>query len=237
LFLIRRVLRDGPATIFFNSSLGYVTCAALGGVIYAGLKKIKAFLVPGIWFISLVFMFNFASSSFTFYRPLVLFDRYLYPLLFPAVLIAAGFIDALVPRMHLFGWENWKRLLAAALMIGGVGFACIKGFDENLKKGIGSPVERIVSQMLSPEDELLTDVRTAWVLNYFWDYPEKTGVRDFEGISTQEVPPSVHVLINRDRIEFLQSAYGYAFPEFCENIPTHWILEWSGNRAELFRIP
>jgi len=234
--LIRRIFVKGPLTLFLNPSFGYVTGAALISTIYAVLKKKRAFLIPGIWFVSLALMLNFSSSSLSVYRPLVLFDRYVYPLLFPSVLLTAGLMSNLLSKQ-----ENRESKIPPKLNMGGVlviciSCACLWGLYKAVDMGIGSPVERQVSHIISPQDRILTDSRTAWVLSFFWKYPQKVLTSDFEGMKTNEVPEGVYVLINRNRLNFLRGAYNYVFPEFVEDKPEHWQLRWSADGAELYWI-
>jgi len=234
--LIRRIFWKGPLVLFLNSSFGYVTGVALISTIYAVLKKKRAFFIPGVWFLSLALMLNFSSSSIGFYRPLVLFDRYLFFLLFPSVLLAAGLVfdlfskqkprESKIPTNLLFG-----GLVAICLFVG-----CFLGIYKTIDRGIGSPVERQVSHIISPKDITLTDTRTAWVLNFFWKYPQTVLTKDFEGMETDKVPERVFVLINRKRLNFLNEAYNYVFPEFIKNIPEHWLLKWSADGAELYWV-
>jgi hypothetical protein len=97
-------------------------------------------------------------------------------------------------------------------------------------------VEREVSRIISPQDRTLTDSRTTWVLNFFWEYPQEVLTEDFEGMKSDEVPEGVFVLINRNRLNFLKGAYNYSVPEFVEDRPAHWLLKWSGNGAALYWI-
>jgi 4-amino-4-deoxy-L-arabinose transferase-like glycosyltransferase len=234
--IIKRIFWRGPLTLFLNPSLGYVTGVALFVAVYAVLKKKRAFFIPGIWFVSLALMMNFSSSSLSSYRPLVLFDRYLYPLLFPSVLLTAGVISDLFS-----GWKKRTPKLPPHAILGGLlilcmSCGCLLGVYKAVDKGIGSPVEREVSRILSPQDRALTDSRTAWVLNFFWGYPQKVLTEDFEGMKSDEVPEGVFVLINRNRLNFLNRAYNYGVPEFVEDRPARWVLKWSGNGAALYWI-
>jgi 4-amino-4-deoxy-L-arabinose transferase-like glycosyltransferase len=236
--VLERIFKDGPIIILKNRNFGWVPGVAMLAIGYAAFRRLHSFLFPGLWFLSLAFMFNFGSTSFQFYEPFLLIDRYLYPLLLPAVVLTAGLINLLIPsrcsvkkeidRERLF----WGGALAACII-----FICLFDVYGNIRTGIGSPVERRISHMLGPGDPIYTDSRTASVLNFFWKYPKEARTRDFEGMGINDVPRGVYVLINRNRIEFLNSLYGNGLPKFYENIPNDWLLKWGGNRAELYWVP
>ncbi|MFC2164541.1 ArnT family glycosyltransferase [Acidobacteriota bacterium] len=231
--LIKRIFWKGPFILFLNPTFGFVTGAALISAIYAVVKKKRAFLIPGIWFLSLAIMLNFSSSSLSFYRPLVLFDRYVYLLIFPAVLLTAGLLYDLLSKQKPRESKISTKLLFGGLLAIGLFVGCFLGIYRTIDRGIGSPVERQVSHIISPQDRILTDTRTARVLNFFWKYPQTVLTKDFEGMKTEDVPGGVFVLINRNRLNFLKTAYNYVFPEFIENRPEHWLLKWSTDGAEL----
>lgn len=239
LWLIKRTLRDGPAAIFLTHNFGMVTVVALIALVYAAFRKLRPFLLPGIWFISLILMFNFASSTFESYRPLTpLAGRYLYLILFPAVILTAGFIDVLAGRGSALQdeLERERRFWGAVLSVG-VLFMCLWGIYGNVKGGVRSPVERRVARMLSPSDPVYTDRRTVSVLKFFWKYPNVIRTVDFERMRNVQVPRNVYILINHDRGDFLNRGYGYVLPEFYEHPPKEWLVKWKGHRAELFWVP
>ena len=219
--------------------MGFVTGVAMLAVGYALFRRLRPFILPGIWFLFLAIMFNFGSSSLQSYKPFFLDYRYIYPLLLPAVILSAGLIDVLIPSHGLPKQETGrKRLLCGGTLVVCIALACLVGIYGNIfRQGISSPVERTVSRMLKPDDPLYTDSRTAWVLNFFWKYPKEARTKDFAGMGIDEIPTEVYVLINRERVKFLNSNYGYVPPKFYDDVPRHWLLKWRGNHAELYWIP
>ena len=234
--LAARLLRDGPATTFADADLGFVTVAAALAAVYAAWKRLRSFLFPGLWFLSLVFMFDCASSSLSSYRPLTPAGRELYPLLLPAVALTAGFIETLLgangsPLDELARERRfWGAVIAA-----GVALTCATGLYRNVRLGIGSPVERSIATVISPRDPVYTDSRTAEVMKFFWHYPETTRTSDFEHLRVDQVNPGAYVLINRSRVEILNEFYGYVPPDFYAKPPSEWEATWRGDRAELYR--
>lgn len=239
LALVKRLLK-GPLIIFANTNFGLVTLSALVACGYAAFRRMKQFAFLGLWFISLVLMFNFASSSLTSYRPLPLFDRYMYMLLFPAVLLTAGLIDALISSRQGFRGElESEKFFWGSTVAIGIAVVCLLGFLSNFRSGAGpaSPVERVVGNILRPTDTVYTDSRTARVLEFFWGYPKKPHTVDFEGMETKDISTGSFVLINRRKVDFLGFAYGYKAPKFYREAPSHWRLKWKESKAELYEIP
>jgi 4-amino-4-deoxy-L-arabinose transferase-like glycosyltransferase len=236
--LFVRLARDGPVAIFLDRELGMVTSAAGLAAIYATRGRLRPFLFPAVWFLSLALMFNFASTSLFAYQPLFLTGSYLYPVLMPAVALTAGLIDVLLgpegTSSSEVGRERrfWGAVVAAAVVL-----ACCGGIYHDLRAGPGSPVERELASRLSPADPIETDSRTASVLRFFWRYPATTNLHDFEHLREDEVPPGSLVLLNRMREDALRQDYGYDLPDFYARPPRSWVLEWSGSGAELYRNP
>ncbi|MCK4822297.1 hypothetical protein KA005_41425, partial [bacterium] len=101
-------------------------------------------------------------------------------------------------------------------------------------KSQGSPVARRVSRLLTPQDPVYTDSRTAWVLNFFWKYPEQTRTTDFAGMRAEDIPENTYVLINPARLTFMHHNYGYKIPKFIGHIPKGWELKWQYDQARLY---
>lgn len=235
--VVRRVFIDGPKAIFVNYRyFGLVTATAVLAIGYAAFRRLRSFLFIAFWFISLAFMFNFASSSLQSYIPLVLLDRYLYPLLFPAVLLTAGLIDVLITSRGSWRQEiNHERSFWGMVIVIVVIFICLSGIYRNF--GLGIPTERAISRMLAPKDIIYTDSRTASILRFFWKYPQKNGISDFECMAIEDIPKGAYVLINRGIADSLNSNYGYMLPKFYTDLPNHWVLKWSSGQAELYWVP
>ena len=232
--LLKRLLIEGPQKIFFYKSYAMVTGTAALACIYGLSKKPRVFAIVGSWFLSLAFMFNFASTSLHAYTPLVLRDRYMYSLLFPAIICVAGGLNLLVPKRETFQGKNLLRLFIASscvLIIGGFSIYKIQGM---ILKNQGSPTARRVSHLLTPQDPVFTDSRTAWVLIFFWGYPAQTKTTDFEGKMAEDIPENAYILINPTRLTFLHRNYGYEIPVFTENIPEDWELKWQYDQARLY---
>lgn len=235
--LLRRLFREGPLTLFASPTFGGVTAAAVPGIVLALRWRHPGLLVASAWFVSLALMFNFASASLTQYQPLVLFDKYLYPVLFPAVLLLAGLLDQLLVRAGEEPAVRTARLIQAGSMAALVGGGCLLGTARNVVAGPKNRAERRLAQLIPPETPLYTDRRTLRILEFFWGYPKVTGGRDFQGMTPEAVPPGSRVLINPDKLRFLQGNYDYLVPSFCEQVPPRWELAHASGRAALYRTP
>lgn len=222
-----RLFLLGPKTILLNPHFGLVTLTALGAAVLALGRKGRGFLFPSFWFLSLLLMFNFSSARFTAYEPLVLFHRYLYPMLLPAVILNAGVLSLLLRsrRPYYFLAILLSMLLALPCL---AGVAVLK-----VKRGIRSPVERELARTLSPRDRIFTDSRTLEAMQFFWAYPEEHRMLDFEGMGTGDIPPDSYILFNPDREKFLERIHGYRSPSVSGLVPAGWELRWEGHNASL----
>jgi 4-amino-4-deoxy-L-arabinose transferase-like glycosyltransferase len=233
----RRVLKDGPQILLLSAPLGGITLAALFAVTYAWLRRLEALTYPAIWFLSLLLLFDFGSTSLKLYRPLVLYPEYLYPLLLPATVLSAGLLDALLPRRRpRRGSVEIERAFFAMVMLLFVLLTSLRGLYWVSFRTPESPVERVVYRRLSPRDTIYTDARTASVLRFFWKYPAESHFVNFEGMATARVPSGVHVLINRHRMDFLAGTYGVRPPEFYTTVPPHWRETWKAPGATLYWV-
>ena len=230
----RRILITGPHIIFATP----IFIFALMAVVYAIWTKRKDFGFVALWFLSLAGLYNFGSTSLNHYSPLTLADRYLYPLLFPAVILASGLLAILFKdagqdnrefsRKRIF----WGAALAALLLL-----QCLLPYRGMVQAGMHSQTERVISQILTPTGPLYTDSRTSWVLDYFWHYNKATHTHDFTGMLAKDIPAGSFVLINKERVEFLKSLYNYVPPQFYTAPPKSWINKWHSDSADLYQTP
>jgi hypothetical protein len=231
----RRLFIDGPRAILFNDNLGFVTTASALSIGYAVINRVRTHVFLIAWFLSLVFMFNFGSSSLKTYQPIVLFDRYLYPVLLPAILLAAWFISFLLMPNQPAGLKRdrlfWGGVLATAILA-----ASGLGIYHYMKEGVNSPVQRAVANLVNPHDTLYSDKQTPAVLNFLWGYPKITHFCNFRGLKSDQVPAGAYVLIDRKWAMFVSSHYGETLPEFFEHAPKSWATEWSGRDAVLYLV-
>ena len=226
--------------ILLNTEFGFVTSIALLGVAYAAFRKESSALFVSLWFLYHILIFNFGSHSIQSYMPLPIagWPRYLYPVILPAVLLVAALLDSLLPARRnveaSVASERafWGTALVLVLVLG-----AMHGLYRNIKDSDVSRVERKVANMISPDTVLYTDARTAWVLSFFWSYPDDNRTVDFSGMEWAEIPEGSYVLLNPRSVEIISHYYGYKPPSFYYRPPPTWVLEWQGSSAALFRVP
>ena len=91
--------------------------------------------------------------------------------------------------------------------------------------------------MVTPDALVYTDVRSAAVLKLFWKYSSQLRMHEFSGMGADDIPAGAYVLINRGRVDWINSKYGYSLPQFYKNIPDHWMLKLDKARAQLYWVP
>ena len=234
----RRIFVTGPKTILTNYQLGLVPLVALLAVGYFFWTRQKGFSLPAFWFLALAGFYNFGSTSIHRYSPLLLANRYLYILIFPAVILVAGWLavlfnDNVLEQRHLTRERRFWGVTLVALLL----FKCMLPYREMLDSGRGSQVERAVSRLIPTSAPLYTDWRTPRVLEFFWRFKPATDVHDFAGMRAEEIPPGSLVLINRTKVESLKGMYSYKPPRFYSEIPKTWINRWHSDKGDLYLVP
>ena len=246
--ILRRLVLYGPMTIFLNSQFLYLPLFAAIVVLHAIYWRNKSFLIPGVWFVSLVLMFNFSTSSLKSYIPLVLFDRYLYPVLLPATILAAGFVAALFNGNNALQNEYTRRekvfwgtvIVLSLLLVGGYKNYSNRKWYPGWISGV-----KIVSGLITPSDRLYTDILSIHGLEFFWGYPEQMNTVNFEDMdASSEITQDSYVLINTKYLDWLSSKAGwwptknddYRKPEFYNLAPPSWEGIWGDDDATLYFV-
>jgi hypothetical protein len=210
----------------------------------------KDFLIPSLWLFTLLLMYNFASSSGTYYAPLALFNRYLYPIAFPAIILTAAFIEQLLfnrdkDSARLFKERFfWGCFIVIFLVVFG-GYQSLN-IVRSAKIPMGWANEgKIISNILLPSNRIYTDNLSIKAIEFYWKYPERMGAIDFE-----EMPVSTalsngsHIFIHKRAVNWLEINEGmwltksttYHKPYFYENIPESWKIVWQNSNATLYRV-
>jgi len=249
--LMKRLLIVGPQRIFLNVQLLHLPLIGVIASLYAFYWRDKCFLIPSLWLLTLCFMFNFSTSHFSYYAPLALFERYLYPICFPAVILAAGFFNKLcfkekqnashgLERERLF----WGMVLAVALILI-AGYQTVNTIRYAMYPKGWAPEARIISNVLKPSDRVYADILSVKALEFFWGYPEEVGTIDFEDMKlSHEVSNGSFVFVHPVALEWLETNAGmwvgkgpvYNKPNFVANRPSSWKLVWEKNNARLYHV-
>ena len=236
--LLARLFRDGPETILLNTRFGLVTALALLAVCYGVFRGVRSYAFVGVWFLYHVLVFNFGSHSLRSYMPLPMYDRYLWSLLLPAMLLTAAFVDDVYRSGKTAAGTRqsdnvfWAGMLAAVLALG---FA--HGIYRNFKDAPTFGVEKALSRLLTPDTAVFADGITLSRLRFFWGYPERTHWVEFGGLQARDIPNGAYVLVNPKRAEILLQL-GWRPPEFFyRDVPTVWVPTWENPPARLYRVP
>jgi len=233
-----RLFRDGPETILLSTRFGLVTAVATLAVGYALYKGLRSYAFVGAWFVYHALIFNFGSHSLRSYMPLPTSDRYLWPLLLPAMLLTAAFIDTLLEdRRRGSRWRDTDGVFWAGTLVLVLALGFAHGIYRNFKEESAFGVEKALSRMLGPETPVFADGITLAGLRFFWAYPQGTRLVEFGGMRTQEIPNGAYVLINPRRAA-VRVQQGWKPPEFFyEDVPATWIRTWESSSARLYLVP
>jgi 4-amino-4-deoxy-L-arabinose transferase-like glycosyltransferase len=233
LHLLRILLFSRPRALLLAPELSAIGAIALVACLWALLRRIPGMGWPALWFVSCVIMFDAASADLTHYRLLPIIPRYAYLMLLPAVVCIAGVLSRLSKSAPAAILLQRRIAVGAVMGILVIGFV-VQSFVTN--RGLASPVERRVAQIVKPMEALYTDSRTAWMLQFFWHYPRGNATDDFEALEANKIPAGSYVLINPERLDLLTGAYHYHPPRFIGNIPPHWQSIWHYQAAVLYRV-
>jgi hypothetical protein len=245
----KRLLIDGPALLLLQYDFLFVPLIGLIAVFHGWYSKDRRFLVPSLWLVTLLFMFNFSSTSLSSYMPLPLFHRYFYLAIFPAVLLAAGLLGRLVfergeelqddaRRERRF----WGLLVGIALLLSGGYY--VQGALRSSPSAWAEEV-RTLSSKIVPSSPLYADTLSLRGLEFFHGYPGRTEWKDLSSVgSADQIRPGSLVLVNRAYVEWLNRnagmwlspKTGYAHHALYENPPPLWKRIWQSENARLYLV-
>jgi hypothetical protein len=104
---------------------------------------------------------------------------------------------------------------------------------------------RALKDLVKPAERSYTDPISMRGLEFFWGYPDKMHLADFEGLrSTDEIGYGSIVFSNRWYLEWLDinagmwlsKASGYEEPHFISNPPASWRTVWKNENATVYRV-
>lgn len=233
-----RLFRDGPETILLSTRFGLVTAVAALAVGYAVFKGLRSYAFVGAWFVYHGLVFNFGSHSLRSYMPLPTSDRYLWPLLLPAMLLTAAFVCTILDSRRKPGrWRDTDNIFWAGTLLLVLALGFVHGLYRNFKEESAFGVEKALSRMLRSETPLFSDGITLAGLRFFWAYPESSRLVEFGGMRTSEIPNGVYVLVNPKRAA-VRVQQGWKPPEFFYGeVSNTWTRKWSSSSAVLYLVP
>lgn len=234
--LLDRLFVSGPRSIFLSRAYAHLPLSALLVGLLAICVRDARQIFCGAWFGSLLLLFNFATTSLEYYKPLILMQRYLYPLVLPAVLLVSSGLLSL-RRGALPRWTLPVSRTAVLLLV------CIpiaRGYVAGIHRELGRPPGiagvRAAASLLGPNDPIVTDDRSVRDFRFLWGFPERTRLEVF-GHDVSDISPGSYVFINRERIRLNQQLNGEAPPKFWHALPNEWELVRRVPDGELYRVP
>lgn len=250
--LAKRLLLNGPETIFLNSVFIYMPLFGTIASLHALYWKDRAFYIPAIWLATLVLMFNFFTSSLSSYTPLALFDRYLYPICLPSIVLTAGFVEKmLLPdknssiqgpiRREMFFWG----LVFAGFLAVTAGYQTFRNIkDIRPSANRWTSGVRTISNFLKPSDKIYTDILGIRTLKFFWRYPDRMNTTNFEGMTSFELEAGSFVIITPQYVDwlninagmYLSKKPGYRKPDFFNSPPPSWKVLWQDGYTTLYEV-
>jgi hypothetical protein len=243
----RRLLVTGPEIIFLNRQALYLPLFAGAATIYGAWRRDRRFLIPSLWFWSLVLMFNFASSSTETYRPLVLFNRYLLPVFLAATISAAGLLATLLwPRGRQGLGTRALRAAGFAVAASFLWFGATEIYFQIKYRPTWWAAEvRTLARSVEAGRPLLADTLTLRGLEFFAGYPGTRAWTDFEQVDpAADVSPGTTVIVNRRYIQWLETngglwgsrTSGYPLPSRLASPPPEWRIVWHNDNAVEYRV-
>jgi len=234
--LFRRLFKTGPAAIFLNPGIGLLPLTAGIAILHIIRFRRRGFLFLAAWFLYAVAAFNFGSASLRRYEPLPWSDAYLVPVIFPAVLVTAGWLSEGVMRADADGGVTaerrfWGTLVCAAILLGSA-----YGLFQHVRQGVGCPGLRRAARVLKPSDMVYTDPNSLRALEFFWGYPPAPRAYDFSAIPVENLPQGSRVLVSLHELQRLRDLKGYHPPEYALAPPASWRLEWQAGKVRIYLV-
>ncbi|HTI01806.1 MAG TPA: glycosyltransferase family 39 protein, partial [Acidisoma sp.] len=204
--LLRRILVSGPKEELMAFCM--LPTFALIAAFWGSLGRDRRFVMLGVWLLLQLLAFDLASSSLTAYKPLPLvFERYLYPLLLPSVLLCSGFISMLFLRTGGAQFVTHRRLWATAVttvILASVALPLTELRPQPLK------MIRHIAERVGPSATVYTDFYTAEFLTFFAqdrilntdELAEAKPIIPYEKLRVSEMRPDSYVVINDRPLDF-----------------------------------
>ena len=247
--VLARLFSEGPRLILLNERFLLLPMVGLLAVAHGAYWRRRAFFLPGVWLITLLAAYNFATTSFSSYTPLVLYHRNLHPLALPSVVAAAGLMvmllaserpDDLRPFVRERKFWGGASALALIAVSAYYTFRQVRGIY-----GIRPLYEiREVARLVPPSEMVYTDPLSGKSLEFHWKYPHSARLVNFEGMAAEDVRPGSFVLVDRARLNWLKvnvgmwltRDYGYHEPAFASAPPATWERLWGNQQSTLYRV-
>ncbi len=234
--LLLRLFVSGPRDLIFDRQMICLPAAAIISAIWALKTRQQKLYLPILWLGSLLLMFNFMSSSFSAYKPLILFARYTYPVLVPSLILVGGLLAGLLAGGAGSKIQNGPRI---ALIMG----ICFLGMSAFVGRKIYTSrpeqIERRVAARLTKDDVIYTDFRSATSLVFFRTgslEPADSKTIPWEGTKLDQIPNGAYVLVEKAKITSLAVIYKYESPSYVLQPPLNWKIVQDYTGGELYQV-
>jgi hypothetical protein len=235
--LLDRLFVSAPKLFFLCPYYGGIFLIGSMAAVCAIVKRWKPYSFVVFWFTGLLLLFDFGPIRLYPYQPAVLFDRYLYPLFYPAVLVSAGVIRYLWIEPVMTLRIRWGNRLVAGMLTGVLLGGYAWGFYFTHNKAEYPATVRSLARQMDPQARVYSDPTTLEMIRCYWNYPSATALTDFNRYSAERVDPGSYVLVNRVILWSYRNLPRYAIPDFCDRSPEGWIVRHQSSRCVLYFVP
>ncbi|MBI2135159.1 glycosyltransferase family 39 protein [Candidatus Woesearchaeota archaeon] len=232
-----------PYLLFTSSQFGLFFPFIFIALVYSILLRKKETYPLIIWFSVLLLYISFGSTSLSSYLPFAGVPRYLFPVIFPGIMLLSYFLlsneevirKALMPSIILM-------LFAAS-----IGFIYLEQDTKQVTQNLAS-LYPAVSDLDKP---LYTDKRSKAVLGYLSGYKGDIEIKEFD-VQTDAGKPmhdlskirDAYVLVDKNIIQAVKEAHPFmefSFQEEVFNPPAKWVIIKEAGKdqksAALYYIP
>ncbi len=249
--VLKRLFEVGPKKILLNSFFLYMNLFAVIAFLYNRYWKKQNCILPSLWLFALMLVFNFGSSSLSSYMPLALYERYMYPIVVPAVILVGGWLahmlfERLLRANKTLAREKmfWGSIICVGILMLGA-YKTFREYRGEAERDAWRSGITEVYKNISPEDHIFTDPISEMGLKFFWSYPEKECFSNLEHIrDISDVEQNSYILINKRYIKWLNDnagmwlsdISGYHLASFLSNPPSEWSIVWRNDHAILYKV-
>ena len=234
--LATRLGYSGPRTLLFgvhSLALGFLACCA---AVLLWRTRTPRLAAPLTWFGLLLLAFNFGSTSWSHYRPLVPFPHYFYPIVLPAALLLAAGLEVAIRKLRALT-PRWPWLPSGGACAVLVLFAVYGGASCRWNVQIRRTPQAFaaLAAELPSEAVVATDFRTRFTLSYY-----RTGVPEFseQTVSLQDpaaVAKAEYLLVRPQWLAWLRDRYGYEIPTDATPPAELWTLVQTRADLQVFQ--
>ncbi len=135
---------------------------------------------------------------------------------------------------------SWRMPISRGAVALLVCIPLVRGYVAGISRELSRPPEiqamRATAELLSPNDTIVTDERSARVLPLLWGYAETPFLSAFEN-DVSGLAPGTLVFINREWMQLHQELNEQPAPGFWHSLPTDWQLVHRVPQGEIYRVP